>query len=147
VIPYTTLHIMESYYPRYPDYIPHTEHSIRFAVPDERVIKRLLTHCEEQENMRIKAAGNALYPHVKTLSRLLSRYEIQVERTTSNELGVTLFLPPPPCLEPKQRSISRLKRKILRNVLSTHQRVHEQSAADSTRSRSPKWVTLSLGRP
>ena len=124
--------MMEPYYPRYPEYIPHTELSIRFSVPDARVIKRLLAHCEEEENLRFKAAGNALYPHVKTLSRLLSRHRIQVERTTANELGVTLFLPPPPCQEPKHKIIARLRKKFLKNVRSGYRDVNEEFTTQPT---------------
>lgn len=134
---------MNPLYPRYPAYIPHSESSIRFSVPDERVIKRLLAHCEDEENMRLKAAGNVLYPHVKTLSRLLSRYKIEVERATTNELGITLFLPRPPCPEPKQKTIARLRHKLLKNVRWGDQSVTRQCATKPTQSQSPKWVILS----
>ena len=132
---------MELLYPRYPAYIPHTESSIRFSVPDARVIERLLTHCEDEENMRLKAAGNSLYPHVKMLSRLLSRHRIEVERATANELGITLFLPPPP--EPKQKTLARLRHKLFKNVRWDAQKVTKQCITKPTQSQSPKWVTLS----
>ena len=137
--------IMESFYPRYPEYLPHTDHSIRFSVPDERVIRRLLAHCEEEENMRRKAAGNALYPHVETLSCLLSRYRILVERTTANELGITLFLPLPPCPEPQRKTITRLVRKTLDYVRSSYQSIARERTTP-TQLRSPKWVTVSQNR-
>jgi hypothetical protein len=123
---------MESKYPSYPGYVPYSDLSIRFSVPNQRVVQRLLQHCEQTENIRLLAAGNTLYPQVKRLARLMARYRIQVDEITANELGITLFLPPPPCPPPKSK-VAQLGRKI---------RQHLSAPATDMGSLSPRWVTL-----
>jgi hypothetical protein len=89
-------------YPSYPGYTRHNDLSIRFAVPNQHIVRIILQHCEDEDNLQFRAAGNTLYPRVRELARLMSRHRIQLTTTGTNELGVTLFLPPPPCPAPKR---------------------------------------------
>lgn len=88
-------------YPSFPNFTQHTNHSIRFSVPNKNIVVNILEQCEDDENLRLKAAGNVLYRKIEILSRLLLRHRIVLKKMSANELGVTLFLPPPPCPEPK----------------------------------------------
>ena len=86
--------------PSYPSYTRRTNQSIQFAVPNKAVVKKILQHSEDDENPRLRAAGNTLYPRVRSLARLMSQHRIQLETIGTSELGITLFLPlslyPPP---------------------------------------------------
>jgi len=82
-------------YPSFPNYERVTDLAIRFAVPDKPIVIKILQDCEE-ENLRLKVAATILYDRVKRLSRLMSRHRVQIESVGWNELGVALFLPPPP---------------------------------------------------
>lgn len=61
---------------------------------------KVLEDCEEEENLRIKAAGVILYHRVRQLARLMSRHHISLDPVGRKELRVKLFLPPPPCPPP-----------------------------------------------
>jgi hypothetical protein len=74
-------------YPSYPSYTRHTNLSIRFAVPDQHVVMSILRHCEDENNMRFRAAGNTLYPRVRQLARLMSRHRIQLATINTHELS------------------------------------------------------------
>ncbi|KAF1840102.1 uncharacterized protein K460DRAFT_437145 [Cucurbitaria berberidis CBS 394.84] len=138
-------------YPSYPSYVRHTDLSIRFAVPNTDVVKNILQHCEDDDNLRRKAAGNILYPRIQRLARIMSRHRIQLDTISTNELGITLFLPPPPCPPPKttfRNLFPRFRRqKIPDSKLET---INEESEAENeelyrkarVQFSSTEWITL-----
>jgi hypothetical protein len=95
--------------PSYPGFRRHGDLAVQFAVPSQRVVRRILRDINEDEDdnqPRFKAAANLLHPHIKCLARLMSRYRVIVDVLNKNELGVTLFLPPPPCPPPNSTIFS-----------------------------------------
>ena len=124
---------MSRMYPSYPGYARHTDLSIRFAVPNQHIVRIILQHCEDENNLRFRAAGNTLYPRVRELARLMSRHRIQLTAMKTSELGVTLFLPPPPCPPPK----SILKR--LRAYVPQLETINEDSEEDVPKG---EWITM-----
>jgi hypothetical protein len=128
-------------YPSYPSHSRHTDLSVRFSVPNQRIVERILEDSLNDENLKLKAAANVLFPHIDCLSRLMSRHRIQVETISHNQLGVTLFLPPPPCPPPRSNIFSRLKRMVscgpsLDAVIKSTFDEDESSPAES------EWITL-----
>jgi hypothetical protein len=101
-------------YPSYPSHRRHTDLSVQFGVPSQKIVQRILDDSLDYENLRRRAAANVLFPHIDCLARLMSRHRIQIEEISSNELGITLFLPPPPCPPPKSKPFSKFKRAVLR---------------------------------
>lgn len=101
-------------YPSYPQHRRHSGLSVRFSVPNQNIVKRILDDSFDEENLRVRAAANVLFPHIDKLSNLMSRHRIQIETISPNQLGVTLFLPPPPCPPPKSKMFSKLKRMVTR---------------------------------
>lgn len=87
-------------YPSYPAYTRHSKLSIWFAVPNKHIVKVILQHCKDEDNLRLKAAGNTLYPRIWELARIMSCYCIQLTAVKNNKLGVTFFLPLLPCPPP-----------------------------------------------
>jgi len=132
-------------YPSYPSYEPYTSLAIRFAVPAQRVVERILRDSENLEDPRLLAAANILFPQIKVLARVMSRHRIQLEEIKANELGVTLFLPPPPCPPPRSTRFKRyLQRKMRKPSLET---IIEEPSSESLKSRkavrgADEWVTL-----
>ncbi|KAF2849425.1 hypothetical protein T440DRAFT_479967 [Plenodomus tracheiphilus IPT5] len=132
-------------YPSYPSYEPHTSLAIRFAVPAQRVVERILRDSENLENLQLLAAANVLFPQIKSLARLMSRHRIQLQEIKPNELGITLFLPPPPCPPPKSaRFVHFIRRKMHKPSLDT---IVEESPIDSLKCDkamdvTDDWVTL-----
>jgi hypothetical protein len=127
-------------YPSYPGYTRHDHLSIRFAVPNQQIVRIILNHCEDEDNLRFRAAGNTLYPRVRELARLMSRHRIQLTTMKTSELGVTLFLPPPPCPAPKSilaRLCPRLRRpKAYSPQLETIEEGPEEDPPEG------EWITL-----
>jgi hypothetical protein len=126
-------------YPSYPSYTRHTNLSIRFSVPNQHVVKSILQHCENEDDLRFRAAGNTLYPRVRELASIMSRHRIQLATMKTNELGVTLFLPPPPCPPPKS-TVAKLfprfrRRKAYVSQLETIDEVSEDPSKG-------EWITL-----
>jgi hypothetical protein len=109
--------------PSYPSFRYHGVLAVQFAIPSQHVVKRVLRDMNEDEDdnqPRLKAAANLLHPHIKCLARLMSRYRVIIDKLNPNELGVTLFLPPPPCPPPKSRIFSLCERlKVFRPRLET----------------------------
>jgi hypothetical protein len=101
-------------YPSYPRHSRHTPLSIQFAVPSRGIANRILEDSIDHELLRIRAAANVLLPQIDCLARLLSRHRIQIEEISPNQLGVTLFLPPPPCPAPMSKMFSKFRRVLLR---------------------------------
>jgi hypothetical protein len=89
-------------YPSFPSFEQISDLSIGFMVPNKRIVRKILRHSDEEEQLRIKAAGVVLFHKVNSLSYMISRHRICVELVRRNELAITLFLPPPPCPPPKQ---------------------------------------------
>jgi hypothetical protein len=133
-------------YPSYPSYEPHTSLAIRFAVPAQRVVERILRDSENLENLQLLAAANVLFPQINDLARLMSRHRIQLEDVSANQLGVTLFLPPPPCPPPKSTRFARLVRPRMRK--SSLKTIVEESPIDSEEHNGKatntvdEWITL-----
>ncbi|PSN60485.1 hypothetical protein BS50DRAFT_654910 [Corynespora cassiicola Philippines] len=82
--------------PSYPNWEWESEHSIRFAAPNKRVVYKILEDSEEEEVLHRKAAGTILCGRIKELAKLLSNHRIQLDSVTINELEVVLFLSTPP---------------------------------------------------
>ncbi len=99
-------------YPSYPTFTrtQYSDLAIQFAVPNKHVVEHILDDCEQDYNLRVKAAANILQASVSTLARLMCRHRIKVQPLRSNELGITLFLPPPPCPPPNSWTLSHLRR-------------------------------------
>jgi hypothetical protein len=127
-------------YPSYPSYTRHTNLSIRFAVPDQHVVMSILRHCEDENNMRFRAAGNTLYPRVRQLARLMSRHRIQLATINTHELGITLFLPPPPCPPPKS-TLAKLFPRFRRPKTFTPRLETIDEGPEGNISKE-KWITL-----
>jgi hypothetical protein len=131
---------ISSMYPSYPGYTRHTNLSIQFAVPNQHIVRIILQHCEDEDNLRFRAAGNTLYPRVRELARLMSRHRIQLTTMKTSELGVTLFLPPPPCPAPKSilaKLCTRFRRpKAYSPQLETIEEGSEEDLPEG------EWITL-----
>lgn len=133
-------------FPSYPRYVFLTDLAIRFAVPNQDIVRKILHHCEQEEDPRLKAAGNVLYPQIQSLARIMSRHRIRLDTIGSNELGITLFLPPSPCPPPKSsfgKLFSRFKRPKSRiSKLATIDESPEDDYNALQDGMSSSWITL-----
>jgi hypothetical protein len=131
-------------YPLYPLHHQHTALSVRFAVPSPKLAKRILNDGVDHDSLRIRAAANLLFPHIECLARLMSRYRIQIVDVDHNQLGVTLFLPPPPCPAPNSTQFTRpvrvtVRRPQLDTIIEEPQ---EEESYDSKKEQQSEWMTL-----
>lgn len=99
-------------YPSYPCFKRCSDLAVQFTVPERHVVRHILNCTENEENLRGRAAANILIARIRSVAGLMSRHRIQVESVSPNEMGVTLFLPPPPCPAPKLHWFAACKRKI-----------------------------------
>ena len=106
-------------YPSYPCFKRCHNLAVQFAVPGPHVVRHILDCTEDEENLRCRAAANVLIARVRSVAGLMSRHRIQVESVGSNEMGVTLFLPPPPCPAPKSKLFLTRKRKPFAPTLAS----------------------------
>jgi hypothetical protein len=129
--------------PSYPRYRRLGHLAVRFTVPNQAIADRIYEHSRIHEtqneifNPRLLAAGNILYPRVQRLTRLLERHRIQIDDMPagSNEMCITMFLPPPPCPPPKLRMFDKFTRPELPAPgLATIQEKDEIAVDD--------WITL-----
>jgi hypothetical protein len=104
-------YLKSSMYPSYPSFKRHGDLAVLFAVPDRHVAMHILEATEDRENLRFRAAGNILWARVISLASLMSRHRIRVEPIGPNEIGITLFLPPPPCPMPKAKRFAKFERR------------------------------------
>jgi hypothetical protein len=129
-------------YPSYPSYRRHADLAIQFSVPNKDMVKRILSHRSQDIHLRQKAAGNVLHNRVGKLASVLSRHRIQIKKLNSNELGVILFLPPPPCPKPNLHLIPQKKRNFkpqLATIFESQDNGHENLASQLEEE---QWITL-----
>lgn len=135
-------------YPSYPCFKRCSDLAVQFSVPERHIVKHILDCTEGEENLRTKAAANILIARVKSVGGLMSRHRIQVESIGDNEMGVTLFLPPPPCPEPNTDFLRARKRKpfspILASIKEESQCEMEAQSADEGRNpvKAGEWITM-----
>lgn len=135
-------------YPSYPSFRRCSDLAVQFAVPERHVVEHILNCTEDEENLRFRAAGNILYARVRSLARLMSRHRIQVESISFNEIGVTLFLPPPPCPAPSSKFSANLKRKSFIPSLApikegeTPQVLRKTKLRDNKFPNDRDWITM-----
>ena len=135
-------------YPSYPCFKQCSNLAVQFSVPERHVVRHILDCTEGEENLRSKAAANILIARVRSVGGLMSRHRIQVESIGDNEMGVTLFLPPPPCPEPKTDFFRARKRKPFRPILAlikeeNHRELEGQSANEGRNPvKAREWVTM-----
>jgi hypothetical protein len=129
-------------YPVYPSFNQHSGLSVRFAVPNRGIVLRILNDSKDDDNPRLRAAANLLFPHISCLARLMSRHRIQLNEIDRNQLGVTLFLPPPPCPPPKSKLFSTFRRSELRKprLQTIVEEDNEESKSNSTDAH--EWIVL-----
>lgn len=120
-------------YPSYPCFKRCSDLAVQFAVPDRHVVRHILHCTEDEENLRIKAAANILIARVRSVGGLMSRHRIQVEPIGFNEMGITLFLPPPPCPAPKSLFPTRKRKPFTPSLASIKEEESFQEA---------KWVGM-----
>lgn len=127
-------------YPSYPKYKCVGDLAVRFAVPNKHIVNHILRHSEDEERLRYRAAGNVLFRRVDRLASLLSRHRIQIDEDTldRNELGIIMFLPPPPCPPPKSTRFSPFKR--TRPAASRLETIYE--VEEDPEPNVPVWITL-----
>lgn len=82
-------------YPSYPAYKLHPEFSIQFSIPSHNLVQRIFQHRQQDQIMRLKAAGNLLCTHIKSAARIMTCHRVQTRAISKNEMGITIFLPPP----------------------------------------------------
>lgn len=135
-----------SMYPSYPCFKRCNDLAVQFAVPERHVVRHILDCTEGEENLRCKAAANVLIAQVKSVGGLMSRHRIQVESIGYNEMGVTLFLPPPPCPAPKSQLFSTRKRRPFTPTLASIEEEEEQRGqlanGESRVDKVPEWITM-----
>jgi hypothetical protein len=125
-------------YPSYPCFQRCSDLAVQFSVPERHVVRHILNCTEGEENLRSKAAANILIARVRSVGGLMSRHRIQVESLGDNEMGVTLFLPPPPCPEPKTDFSRASKRKAFSPTLAPIKEENHRELEAQSR----EWVTM-----
>ena len=133
-----------SMYPSYPSFRRYSDLAVQFAVLERHVVKHILDCTENKENLRFRAAGNILSARVRSLASLMSRHRIQVESINSNEIGITLFLPPPPCPAPKSKLFATYKRTPFTPSLAL---IRDEETPQGLRKTKPRnddrdWITM-----
>lgn len=137
-----------SMYPSYPSFKYCSDLAVRFAVPERHIVRHILDCTSGEENLQCKAAANILMAQIKSVGRLMSRHRIQVESIGYNEMGVTLFLPPPPCPQPKSKLFSARKRRPFTPILASigEEDQHEQNPRLSNTgmgvNEGQEWITM-----
>jgi hypothetical protein len=135
-------------YPSYPCFKRCSNLAVQFAVPERHVVRHILDCTEGEENLRGKAAANILLARVRSVGGLMSRHRIQVESIGYNEMGVILFLPPPPCPEPRPNLFPVHKRKPFRPTLALIKEEDCRQLKDQLANGGPKsvedreWITM-----
>lgn len=135
-------------YPSYPCFKRCSDLAVQFSVPERHIVRHILDCTEGEENLRSKAAANILLARVRSVGGLMSRHRIQVESIGDNEMGVTLFLPPPPCPEPNTDFFHARKRKPFSPILApikeeNHRELEAQLANEGRNSvKAREWVTM-----
>ena len=96
-------------YPSYPAFVRAQcyDLAVEFAIPNKSVAEQILNDSNQDKDLRVKAAAQILMRQVSSLARIMRRSRVKVHPLGHNELAVTLFLPPPPCPEPKAKALSR----------------------------------------
>lgn len=123
--------------PSYPKYKRLGDLAVRFTVPNQAIADLIFQHSNAEFNLRLRAAGNILYPRIQRLARILGRHRIQIDEMSAapNEMCITMFLPPPPCPAPKPGMFRKFKRhKLPSPGLATIQEGDETDA--------DVWITL-----
>lgn len=98
--------------PSYPNCEWASPTTVRFMIPDRLLVRKIIYDSrEEEEDLRIKAAGTILFNKADTLHTLLSRHYIRVEDRKAKELQILCSVAPLPCSPPKlPRYIPKLER-------------------------------------
>jgi len=140
-------------YPSYPEFRWQSDIALKFAVPNNSIVLKILDDSEQDENLRVLAAGNLLCKRVTKLAELMSRHRIQVKSMEHNELGITLFLPPPLC-PPPGNLMGKLKKftQILKTIVEqpreeetvekTFDRAGREVPQAESAEKDSEWVTL-----
>jgi hypothetical protein len=125
-------------YPSYPAFVRAQCHdlAVEFAIPNKRVAEQILNDSNQDENLRVKAAAQILMRQVSSLARIMRRRRVKVHPLGHNDLAVTLFLPPPPCPEPKTKALSRR----IRGFVSKLATIVEEPRSDELDGTT--WITM-----
>jgi hypothetical protein len=121
--------------------------AIQFTIPNHRIVNKIIKDARNDDNLRIQQAGLLLFDKVESLRSTLARYRVQVEPVeTRNELQITLFLPPPPCLPPKPKRVPRRapteKFEPIFYAISEDGRNAEERAESCSGGLEEEWITL-----
>ncbi|PSN59584.1 hypothetical protein BS50DRAFT_656775 [Corynespora cassiicola Philippines] len=74
---------------------------VTFSIPNYFVLRKIARHSEQEENLRVKAAGNVLLENMDEISLLLSKFHLDTAPVKGrNELRVRLSVPSLPPRDP-----------------------------------------------